>query len=696
MGGSRYRPDIDGLRAVAVLSVMIYHLNANWLPGGFLGVDVFFVISGFVVTGALVASRAKSAPAFIAEFYARRLARIMPAVVVMLVVTALLATLFIPRAWLSELSERTAQYAFWGLSNWVMQQNDDAYFAPRAEFNPYTHTWSLGVEEQFYLVAPLVIFFWLHGRRTGLEKRRHLWFLGLLFALSLASFLGCVYATGAYPTAAFYFFGFRFWELGVGSLLYLLTLEHALPRSPLDRLPALVPVSGAALIVVAFALARTDRFPWPWALPAVFGSALLIGGIRADVAVPIRKQLAHPLMLWIGKRSYSLYLWHWPIYVLLRWTVGLQSVATQVAAVAASVGLAALSYRFVETPLRHHARIEHWKPRYRITLFLLLTAFGWLSARWIFEHAPDISFSVVTRNAVDWYAEGNMPFVNPTERRCQVDQQWISVEGGWEIRYVPRDCRVRSDGGAMHVLGDSHAGAYGPMAEQFAADTGRTVSVYLYPGCAFIDFRRPVLQQAAACSQFLRVVVQRVLDNSTQGDLLFLPSLRIDRYGDQWASFNRDVYEAMYNPGALKSRRAAEDDAHAWMEAFAEKGLLVIFEAPTPVFKAPTFRCSDWFNRHNPICVGKNRQPRAELQRLRDPIVKSMRDLASNFPNVSIWDPFPLLCPGEVCFTAKDGRPLFFDGDHVSGYGNSLLYPSFKAHVDGVQADRHPLPTGDE
>jgi len=149
----QYRPDVDGLRAIAVLSVMIYHLNSAFLPGGFVGVDVFFVISGFVVTSSLVAGRSASLPAFVGEFYARRLARIVPALVLALVVSAFAATLFIPEAWLSSLSERTAQYAFFGLSNWVMQANSDFYFAPRAEFNPYVQTWSLGVEEQFYLIS---------------------------------------------------------------------------------------------------------------------------------------------------------------------------------------------------------------------------------------------------------------------------------------------------------------------------------------------------------------------------------------------------------------------------------------------------------------------------------------------------------------------------------------------------------------
>ncbi|MBL8254069.1 MAG: acyltransferase, partial [Candidatus Competibacter sp.] len=159
------------------------------------------------------------------------------------------------------------------------------------------------------------------------------------------------------------------------------------------------------------------------------------------------------------------------------------------------------------------------------------------------------------------------------------------------------------------------------------------------------------------------------------------------RYGDQWAKSGHDVFQKMYNPDALKVREAAIDEAKQWLQSFVDKKLYIIFEAPKPIFKAPPFRCSDWFNRHNPICVGDNQQPRAEMQRLREPIVTSMYGLTHVFPSVSVWDPFPILCPGDTCFTEKDGRPLFFDGDHLSAYGNMVLYPHFKTYIDALLAE---------
>lgn len=147
MKATRCLTHIDGLREVAVLAVLVYHARPNWLPGGCLGVDVFFAISGFVVTAAMARHAGESWRPFCAGFYRRRLARILPALLVVLVASALAWVLLIPRSWLSGQAERVGLYAFAGLSNWALVDQGDAYFAPRAEFNPFTHTWSLGVEE---------------------------------------------------------------------------------------------------------------------------------------------------------------------------------------------------------------------------------------------------------------------------------------------------------------------------------------------------------------------------------------------------------------------------------------------------------------------------------------------------------------------------------------------------------------------
>ncbi|WP_321919168.1 acyltransferase family protein [Paraburkholderia tropica] len=203
---------IDGLRAIAVLSVIVYHLNASWLPGGFAGVDVFFVISGFVVAMSVSELRDISLGRFLAYFYARRLVRITPALVVMLLATFVASALFIPEAWLSSTNQRTGLWAFLGLSNFVLAADTGNYFSPIAEFNPFTHTWSLAVEEQFYLSFPWLFYMWLRGRKS-LSR----W---IILAALVGSFVCAIWLGRANQTYAFYMIWSRYWELAVGVLLF--------------------------------------------------------------------------------------------------------------------------------------------------------------------------------------------------------------------------------------------------------------------------------------------------------------------------------------------------------------------------------------------------------------------------------------------------------------------------------------------
>jgi peptidoglycan/LPS O-acetylase OafA/YrhL len=684
-----YRPDIDGLRAVAVLSVMAYHLDSALLPGGFVGVDVFFVISGFVVTGSLVDSGARTVLGFIGEFYSRRLARIIPALVVALVATAVLATMFIPPAWLSGLSESTAKSAFFGFSNWVLMRDFDTYFGPRAEFNAYTHTWSLGVEEQFYVLAPFLVYFWIRARRSGSLVGSRL-AVGGLAAMIAASIAACVWASAARPAEAFYFVGFRLWELGLGTVLFLLSWTRP---QPADRSMAATwmgqATGGLGLAAVAAGLVRADasRFPWPWALPAIFGTILLIGGAGRDPGGAARHVLAAPLAVWIGKRSYSLYLWHWPVYVLLRWTVGLQTGATYAAAVAVTFVLSALSYRWVETPWRHHRWIEQRPIWVRIALFALVPVLGVLFVSALFEHRHGITLSKVVLTPTDWYAGARMAQPEVGSRRCRVDIEWPLVGGGQERRYVPKDCRGELSRKAMFVLGDSHAAALGPMLEQLSAERGMSVSLFSFTGCGYLSLRQPMANEAPECLAFNRAVTDHVLAVSHPGDIVLLESLRLNRFGDAWSGFGiSDMYRQMYNDDATRLRKAAEVDASEWLRRFAERKLEIVFIAPLPEFKAPPFRCADWFNAMNPVCVGRNQQSRAELESLRKPVIDTMASLERAFPaNVRIWDPFPILCPRDICSTEHDGRPLFFDGDHLSGYGNVVMYAHFAQVIANIR-----------
>lgn len=680
----KYRSDIDGLRALAVLSVMVYHLKASWAPGGFIGVDIFFCISGYVVTASLVDSKYQKFLPFVGEFYARRFARILPALTLVLVVSALLSTLFIPFAWLSVFSEKTGLYAFWGLSNWVMQKNVDTYFAPRAEFNPYTHTWSLGVEEQFYVIAPLLIYFWLalqSHKKPAIKSIPTV----LLLALCGSSLVLAVWASARQPEVAFYFVGARFWELGWGSALFLIGRypfwAGVWKPKAAKSIAALV---GLGAIGASLWGADAQHFPWPWALIAVGGTGLLLMSHSDHQGSWVHRLLGHASLVWIGKRSYSIYLWHWPVYVLLRWTVGIHTPKLMAIAVLTTFAAAALSYRFFEVPLRYNATLQRRSPVFRIVVFALFPALGFLSAHYLFKNRNHVSLSVVSKTASDWYTNDRMPYVNAQDRLCQADLQITPVGGGVEYKYVASQCKGPASSRTLTVMGDSHARAYHPMFDQLTAETGVTIAIYEFAGCPYIDFRLPMNHlRPGGCAEFTKLITDKVVASSQPGDLVFLPSLRIQRFGDQWASFHiGDMMAAMY--GDTVNREAAFVDAKHWVSQLSSRGLKVVFEAPKPIFKAPAFRCSDWFNQSNPICEGNNRQDRRYLEELRAPIVAQMKQLTDEFKGVDIWDPLYVLCPNDVCTTTLNGKSLFFDGDHPTAYGNVVLYPHFKNKVQTV------------
>ncbi|NGN43272.1 acyltransferase [Mesorhizobium sp. CGMCC 1.15528] len=334
-----YRADIDGLRAVAVLSVLFYHYGFSALSGGFTGVDVFFVISGFVITAAL--AKEVDADRFsLVEFYNRRIRRIVPALLLVLLVSMVVGYFILVPGDYEDLG-RSSIYSAFGAANFYFLWHT-GYFDQAAEMQPLLHMWSLGVEEQFYLVWPLALAAMAYIFRKS--KRAIAAFLGLLIAISLGL---AIYTVEKNPSVAFYMLHTRAWELALGALLVFLPKQE-------NRLAAEASgLLGVGLIAYGMlALSENDPFPGLNALYPCVGAALIIWPKVGDTFVA--RVLSLRPVVFIGLISYSLYLWHWPILVFFRnYANGAAPTAGEALALIALVGVVSYaSWRYVEKPLR--------------------------------------------------------------------------------------------------------------------------------------------------------------------------------------------------------------------------------------------------------------------------------------------------------------------------------------------------------
>lgn len=388
-----HRRDIDGLRAVAVAAVCVFHCDSTWLPGGFIGVDIFFVISGYVVAGSLLrGSRTpQSARQFLAAFYARRMKRLTPAIVVVTLVTALVVASFF-RPCEADLEDYllTAILGLVGAANCYFAADGGAgeagtdYFVggrsivlygaeTRAmrglDYNPFMHYWSLGVEEQFYLVFPLLLLMAYPERLLGLTPayRWNRCSRLLLFCILLSMALSAA-LTLSQIQLAFYLMPPRFWELASGAVLFELTAFSPRWQCGISQplVSAGVQLVSIGLLAVGFALTEdTQTFPFPWAMVAVLGTL----GLIATGATASQPWLHRCLgrMDGVGKLSYPIYLWHWPLLVFLKWDlpVSFAPVGHRVAAIAASFVLSVAT-----RPLE--LWVQRWRPKNSRSTFLVM------------------------------------------------------------------------------------------------------------------------------------------------------------------------------------------------------------------------------------------------------------------------------------------------------------------------------------
>lgn len=666
-----YRPEIDGLRAVAVLAVLINHIQQQWLPGGFLGVDLFFVISGYVVTASLARRKETNWRQMLAGFYTRRFRRLIPALLLMVAVTSILFSAFVSQADATYApSMRTGLTSLFGLSNLYLLSQGNNYFDFGTQFNPFLHTWSLGVEEQFYLLWPLLVMLCGVGFK-GSGKPSLLVLLLLTLLLTLTSFgLSIRLSQSSATSAAFYLMPARFWQLAAGAIVFLAqALRPANARQFLSpRLQSLLNWGCFSLILSGFVFAAESASGFKPLFVAA--SAGLLAGLRSQSL--LGRWLSTPAILAIGLSSYSLYLWHWPWIVVLRWTVGLH--AWSFLPLLAVIALATWASYRVETTFRFGDISRSWvqQPLILYPLASVLTAglVGVLARAgdqplYLGHRAVDPENVSVTRTVRGTPIATHRCFLEPTAP--------ASASQGSEACLV----RSRPWRPTLFLEGDSLSHSMVPLLERLYASQTYNVSYFGRGGCAMPFFEpwadnRHLLPRYQACRAHARLRDSFVLRHIQPGDQLVLVT---------------GTY--VQGPRSEASYRAAISKLANTLE---RQGAGLILFSPLPAFaeraaiQSPLSLCfTEWFRPSwarpadcQPFAVSREALLRGN-QRMRD----LQHRLTTRHSNIHIFDPFPILCPpGQpTCSTHRQGIMLFNDGIHLTSTGARDLYPAFQAFL---------------
>ncbi|MBV8890175.1 MAG: acyltransferase [Alphaproteobacteria bacterium] len=600
-----YRADIDGLRAVAVVPVLLFHAGIGGFRGGYVGVDVFFVISGFVITGSLLNDIAKGRFS-IARFYERRARRILPALLtVILLAGAAASGIFLP-PYIEEYGQ-SATAALLFISNiyiWL----DSGYFAQAAQMRPLLHTWSLGVEEQFYLVMPLafyVVFRFL--------RRRWLPVFGAIAGLSLA--LSIVGASKA-PTASFFLLPTRAWELLFGALLAFGGLEA--PRAWFANL-----LSLAGIIAIGVAIGSFDaNTPYPGAnalFPCLGAVALIYAG--TDPRTYVARLLSGSVPVAIGKISYSLYLVHWPLIVFARYqNYGELTAAMKVSLVVTSFGLAALSWRLIEQPFRSRDRGVSGR-----------TAFftGVAAAAAV---AITAQTAILTRGYAGRYPDFDYTALAPAENQWRPGRCFL-MSSDSVARWAGDDCLLGVGSGPALLWGDSLAAHYMPGVVAEAAKLRSSVLAYTMAACppVFTEFRHG----SQHCAEFNANVI-RVIDRYRIKQVIMSAA---------WQA-HPDISEA---------------DIAAVIASFNRRGIRVFVIGQSPLFALEPYLI---YYRARSISNERTEYWRSLVA------PGFNRALKDGIQDAAVIDPIAAMCDGDLCPIRENGEMLYFDPTHFSVAGS--------------------------
>jgi peptidoglycan/LPS O-acetylase OafA/YrhL len=629
---SIYRKDIDGMRGIAVLAVIVNHFTSRVLPCGFVGVDIFFAISGFVITASLVGRSESTLGEFILAFYSRRIRRLWPGLLLCVLVTGFVISLF-------ELSPvaslRTGIAALFAVANLFLLKQATNYFGSAASLNAFTHTWSLGVEEQFYLVYPLLYWFGLHrvgGRRRMLVE---LLMVGTLI-ISLAAYLYYIHVN---QPMAFFLMPTRWWEMIAGCLTFLAVRRFAEVRW------ALLPL---VLVVLLGILILPVRYGETATIVSVVCTCVLLFAVHDGSS--IYGILTWKPLVYIGLLSYSLYLWHWVMLIVFRWTVGVR-----LALLPVELGVvflfAALAYHFVERPLRRRL---------------------WFNSRGA-TVATGVLGSVVAASIL-------LVLLYPAAGKLYTGT--VSM-GGDEKNPMPSS----GTDGSVVLIGDSHARQFVGLGQDLAKRHGKGFTLISINSTPFPSsiVSTPAggltLEKTRNNAQEMNTEVNNYFQtaNPEPGDLILLSSFYMIYFSTPLGARR---FQSMSHYDADGRRISQEEALQSWLnrlESFAEahpsEKIVVILSTPEMPEIYPGEMCQrEWFRPTVSDRCFVQEDRAATIERL-GRVNALITARARRHENMLVFDPLDSVCPatGTVCSSAIGGRRIYEDEDHLNEAGARLV-----------------------
>lgn len=647
-GKRPFREDINGLRAVAVLAVVLYHFHWPFITGGFAGVDVFFVISGFLMTQIVVTGLSQGRFSLL-EFYAARFRRIFPALLALCLTLLVFGWFWLAPADYAALGKHAAGST--GFYSNFLYRAESGYFDSPSKFKWLLHTWSLSVEWQFYLLYPLVLMAVARRAKDLRVVLKHsLWGMAALsFALSL-------FYTPAKPDFAFYILPTRIWELVAGGLVFLYAPQGG------SHAGKGLELAGLLLVFLSVFLFN-ELTPWPGyaaALP-VLGAALVLWGGEAFL-------LRSRPVQWLGSASYSIYLWHWPVTVALGWFVP-GSPGWTMLGIGLSLVLGGLSWRFIEKPCRR--RLAAFDTRKTLAVgmaaMLLVVSIG-SGIRMIDGVKGRVPEQVqLADNEAFNYSrmrDGNVA--------CGFNRQ---------TGILP-DCILgRNRGDApppLMLVGDSHAGAVMETAAE--ATEGLGISFYNFSCITLFDTELKV--QATRhnnCPAFNRAVLEKIKAMPENGQVVVVNRYAVNLRGPNEGE--RKKWGIDYLNLTPEEQRMEQDELYAkrlgdtLCEMQKYRPVSAILPIPEMGVDVPKTLARILMREGQAADITL---PLADYYARQAPVLKALRQ-AQTRCGITLLDPVPLLCPdGKNCRGSYQGRPLYYDDDHLSLYGSEWLLPLFR------------------